>query len=352
MCGGVGSRFWPFSRNDRPKQFIDFFGTGRSLLQLTVDRILPIVDTENIILVTNARYADTVRQQLPAIKEENILLEPARRNTAPCICWAAHHINAIDPEADIITLPADHLILKEEAFRNTILRGLEFVAHDDRLLSVGIKPTMPNTRYGYIQQGAPVEGYPNIGRVKSFTEKPDLDMAQLFIDSGEFFWNSGIYIWKASSILRAFESSSPEIAQLFDSIKDVYGSSDENIHINRIFPAAHNISIDYAVMEKADNVFVQTADLGWSDLGTWNALYEASPQNLDGNVTQNCKALALGCENTLFAVEGNKIVVAQGLKDYIVADTGNALLICPRSDEQKIRQFVTEVRNRFGEEFL
>ncbi len=352
MCGGVGSRFWPFSRNDRPKQFLDFFGTGKSLLQLTVDRISPIVGPENIILVTNRQYADIIRDQLPQVKDSNILLEPARRNTAPCICWAARHIAAMDPEASIVTLPSDHLVLKETEFHNKIEEGFRFVESGDRLLTLGIKPTGPNTGYGYIQQGAAVEGWPGIRKVKSFTEKPNLEVAKLFLDSGEFFWNAGIFLWSVASILKAFSRYAPDMAQLFDSSDCAYATEDEPAFIDRIFPLATSISIDYAIMEKADNVYVETVDIGWSDLGTWNALYEASPRNQHRNVTQGCKVLTSGCEGSMFAVSGDKIIVAAGLKDYIVADNGNALLICPLADEQKIRQIVNEVKDRFGEKYV
>lgn len=353
MCGGVGSRFWPFSRNDRPKQFLDFFGTGKSLLQLTVDRISSVVKQENIILVTNRQYADIIREQLPAIRESNILLEPSRRNTAPCICWAARHICALDPHASIVTLPSDHLVLKEKEFEKAIREGFEFVENGDRLLTLGIQPTGPNTGYGYIQQGAPEASYPGIKKVKSFTEKPDLKMAEMFLASGEFFWNSGIFLWSAESILKAFEKYDPDTYQLFTPNQEgVYGTPAEPAFIDSIFPNATSISIDYAIMEKADNVFVKTVDLGWSDLGTWKPLYEASPRNSDGNVTQNCKVLANGCSGTMFAANGDKIIVAAGLKDYIVADTENALLIYPIADEQKIRLIVNEVKSKFGDDFV
>lgn len=351
MCGGVGSRFWPMSRNDKPKQFLDFFGTGRSLLQMTVDRISPIVPAERIIIVTNAQYAGLIREQLPEIKESNILLEPARRNTAPCICWASHHIHALDPEASIVTLPSDHLVLREDEFRNAIADGLDFVEKGDRLLTLGILPASPHTGYGYIQKGTPVEGCNDILKVKSFTEKPDLEMARFFLDSKEFFWNSGIFIWSAKSILKAFEKYAPETATLFDSGEEVYATDKETDFINTTFPNAPSISIDYAVMEKADNVFVKTVDFGWSDLGSWKALHETSPKNSDGNVTQNCKVLTHETTGSVFAIEGDKIVVAYGLKDYIVADNGKALLIYPIEQEQAIRQVVNDVKSRFGEKF-
>ena len=352
MCGGVGSRFWPFSRSGKPKQFLDFFGTGRSLLQMTVDRISTVVRPENIILVTNRDYAGIIREQLPEVKPENILLEPARRNTAPCICWATHHISAIDPEASIVTLPSDHLVLKEMTFVEAIREGLDFVEHNDSLLTLGIQPSSPNTGYGYIQQGKPTSGYPGILKVKSFTEKPDLPMAEFFLKSGEFFWNSGIFLWTAASILRAFEKYAPEMATLFDGGNGLYATPREPEFIDREFPNAASISIDYAIMEKADNVYVKTVDIGWSDLGTWKALYETSPRNQEGNVTQNCKVLAHDCRDSMFAVSGDKIIVASGLKGYIVADNGNALLIYPIAEEQRIRQIVNDVKSRFGEEYV
>ena len=352
MCGGVGSRFWPFSRNDRPKQFLDFFGTGRSLLQMTVDRILPLIPAEHIILVTNSAYAGIIREQLPEIEESNILLEPARRNTAPCVCWAAHHIKALDPEAAIVTLPSDHLILKEDTFREILEEGLNFVEKGDRLLTIGLRPGSPHTGYGYIQIGEAVPGYPGICKVKSFTEKPDLEMAKVFVESGEFYWNSGMFLWSADSILNAFERYAPEIAAIFDAGKESYGSPAEISFIEEAFPGAPSISIDYAIMEKAANVFVKTADIGWSDLGSWKALYETSPKNREGNVTQGCKALLHDCRNSVFAVNGDKIIVAAGLDNYIVAENDNALLIYPVSEEQKIRQVVNDIRARFGEDYV
>lgn len=352
MCGGQGSRFWPFSRNDRPKQFLDFFGTGRSLLQITVDRIKPLVPLENIILVTNASYASVITEQLPEIPTENVLCEPARRNTAPCICWAVNHIMAGNPDAVIVILPSDHLVLKEETFRKAIDEGMEFARERKCLLTLGIKPTFANTGYGYIQLGKEVAGQKDVRKVKSFTEKPNEEMACLFLESGEFFWNSGIFIWTARDVLDAFAKYSPEIDSAFLAGKQHFGKESEMEFIDSIYPSVQSISVDYAIMEKADNVYVKTVDLGWSDLGTWKALYDISPRNEDGNVTQNCKVLAGNCKNSIFAVTGEKIVVASGLKDYIVADNGNALLIYPLADEQKIRQIVNEVKSRFGEDFV
>ena len=352
MCGGAGTRFWPFSRSSKPKQFLDFFGTGRSLLQMTVDRICPAVKPENIILVTNNQYKDIIKEQLPQIKESNILLEPARRNTAPCICWAAHHIAAMDPEAVIVNLPSDHLILKEPEFCQAIEEGFDFVEKGNRLLTLGIKPTAPHTGYGYIQQGTAEKEYPGIFKVKSFTEKPDHDMASLFVDSGEFFWNAGIFLWSAKAILEAFEKYSPEISQTLDAPSGVYATPKEPEFIERNFPDCINISIDYAIMEKASNVYVKTVEFGWSDLGAWKALYDSSPRTSEGNVTQNSKVITKDCNGSIFAAEGDKIIVAAGLKDYIVADTDKALLIYPMNEEQKIRNIVNDVKNRFGSDFV
>ena len=352
MCGGAGTRFWPFSRHDRPKQFIDFFGCGRSLLQMTVDRISPLVNPQNIILVTNKEYFDIIRHQLPRIKESNILLEPARRNTAPCVCWAAKHIYAIDPDAVIVTLPSDHLVLKEDEFRNAIEEGFDFVEKGNRLLTLGIKPSGAHTGYGYIQQGVPEKDFPGIFKVKSFVEKPNTEMARMFINTGEFFWNAGIFLWSAHAILEAFDKYAPEIAQTLAAPQDVFATPREPEFIQRHFPDCVNISIDYAIMEKALNVFVKTVEFGWSDLGAWNALYEASPRDVEGNVTQNCKTLLNECEGSIFATASDKIIVAAGLKDYIVADTDKALLIYPLQEEQKIRNIVNEVKSRFGEDFI
>ncbi len=352
MCGGVGSRFWPVSRMEMPKQFLDFFGTGRTMLQLTVERIGSLIPKDNIILATNRDYADIVREQLPDIKESNILLEPARRNTAPCICWAAHHIYALDPDASIITLPSDHLILREKEFLKVLEEGLAFIEKADRLLAIGLKPTSPHTAYGYIQQGAPVDGQRGFCKVKSFTEKPNLEMAKVFVDSGEFFWNSGMFLWRADSILKAFSRCAADTAAIFDAGDSVYGTPKETEFIEHAFPEAQSISIDYAIMEKADNVFVKTADLGWSDLGSWKALYEVSPHGPSGNVTQNCKVMANNCRNTIFSVPDDKIVVAEGLEGYVVAEKDNALLIYPIEEEHKIRAVVNDVRARFGESYV
>ena len=350
MCGGIGSRFWPYSRSSRPKQFIDFLGTGRSLLQMSYDRILPIVSKENVLIVTNEIYAPLVREQLPELSEDQILLEPARRNTAPCIAWAAYHIAAKDPQASIMVAPSDHLITQEALFEKAIIDGFEFVEKNNALLTLGIKPTRPETGYGYIPVGQPVEG--GFFKVKTFTEKPKLELAEVFVESGEFFWNSGIFLWKAHNIIEELKQHAPDVADVFESGKGAYGTPAEREFINRAFPGCVGISIDFAVMEKSRNVFVECVSFGWSDLGTWSALYDNSPKNRDSNVTQNCNVLAYNAEGNIFAVNGEKLIVVDGLKDYIVADSGDVLLVCPKGEEQRIKQMVNDVHLAFGEKYL
>lgn len=350
MCGGIGSRFWPYSRTGLPKQFIDFFGTGRSLLQMTYDRVKSLVPHENILVMTNAAYTDLVKEQLPEMADSRILSEPVRRNTAPCIAWAAYHLAAIDPEALMLVTPSDHLITREQEFADCIDRGFRFVEDHDSLLTLGITPTRPETGYGYIQMGPEVE--PGISKVKTFTEKPDIELAKVFLDSGEFFWNSGIFLWKASAIIEALQHHTPDVAMVFDRGRDVFGTPGEITYINENFSSCMNISIDFAVMEKTSNVYLERVDFGWADLGTWRALYDNSPRNRDGNVTQNCRVLSYNSSGNIFAVRGDKLVVASGLKDYIVVDSGDVLLVCPMSEEQKIKQVVKDAKTHFGDKYL
>ena len=351
MCGGIGSRFWPYSRTDNPKQFLDFLGTGRSLLQMSYDRVLPIVPRENIIVITNSQYIPRIREQLPELEERQILAEPCRRNTAPAIAWAAYHIAALDPQASIMVAPSDHLIMREAEFEKSILAGFDFVEHNDALLTLGIKPTRPETGYGYIQVGPHVAG--EIFKVKTFTEKPDLEMAQTFLRTGEFFWNSGIFLWRAAVIIKALELNAPDVSRVFEAGEGAYGTDDERAFIAANFPSCMSISIDYAVMERADNVYVETVAFGWSDIGTWGSLYDMSPKNRDGNVTQRCRVLAYNAGGNIFAVKDDyKLVVVDGLRDYIIADTDDVLLICPQSEEQRIRQMVNDVKVTFGDKYL
>ena len=312
--------------------------------------MLPFVPKENVIVVTNAQYAPLVKEQLPDLRDDQILLEPARRNTAPCVAWAAWHIAARDPQASMIVTPSDHLITREREFEDSILKGFEFVENNDALLTLGITPVRPETGYGYIQIGHEVQAV--INKVKTFTEKPNLELAKVFLSTGEFFWNSGIFLWKASTIKDAFYQYASDIASKFDAGNDYWNTAKETSFIEEQFPACPSISIDYAIMEKAPNVYVERVTFGWNDLGTWSALYDNSPKNSDHNVAQNCNVLAYNSTGNIFAVEGEKLIVVEGLKDYIIADAGDVLLVCPKSEEQRIKQMVNDAKLKFGDKFL
>ena len=340
MAGGIGSRFWPFSRNNRPKQFLDFFGTGRSLLQMTFDRFSRLMPVENILIVSNILYRDLILEQLPEIKPSQVLLEPNRRNTAPCIAYAVNRIKSMTDKANIVVAPSDHLIMKEIDFIDAIKTGLDFVEHNDSLLTLGIKPSRPETGYGYIQID---EGDSSLRKVKTFTEKPNAELAQIFFETGEFFWNSGIFLWNLQTIDHAFHSLLPEVALKFDGGKDVYNTADEQKFIDEMYATCPNISIDYGIMEKAANVHVLCSDFGWTDLGTWGSLYEMSEKDVDANVTLKCKTMFYESKNNIVALPPDKLAVIQELDGYIVAESDNVLLICKLEDEQRIRQFVNDV---------
>lgn len=345
MAGGIGSRFWPYSRNHRPKQFLDFFGTGRSLLQQTVDRFRPLMPIENVLVVTNAMYRDTILEQIPDLKPEHILCEPARRNTAPCIAYALAHIRALTSDANIVVAPSDHLILNEPEFQRVIAAGLDFVEHNDTLLTLGMKPTRPETGYGYIQK-MPGDGC--LHEVKTFTEKPNYELAKVFYESGEFLWNSGIFLWNLHTIWQCFEEFLPDVAEIFNAGADKMATPEEPEFINKMFPACPSISIDYGVMEKAHSVHVMEADFGWSDLGTWGSLYELSPKDADGNVTLKSEALYYNAHGNVVTLESGKLVVVEGIDDCIVAESDGVLLICKKQDEQSIRQMVDDTERKFN----
>jgi mannose-1-phosphate guanylyltransferase len=340
MAGGVGSRFWPFSKNNRPKQFLDFFGTGRSLLQMTFDRLNQLVPVENILIVSNVLYKDLILQQLPELRPDQVLLEPKRRNTAPCIAYAVNRIKALTDNANIIVAPSDHLIIKENDFLDTLRMGLNFVDANDCLLTLGIKPSRPETGYGYIQIE---DGVSNLRKVKTFTEKPNAELAKIFYETGEFFWNSGIFLWNLKTIDYAFHFLLPEVATKFSSGEKYYNTPKEQDFINEIYPTCPNISIDYGIMEKASNVYVLCSDFGWTDLGTWGSLYEMSQKDGKGNVTLKCKTAFYDSNNNIVALPSEKLAVIQGLDDYIIAESDNVLLICKKDEEQRIRQFVNDI---------
>jgi len=351
MAGGVGSRFWPLSRKAKPKQFLDILGTGRTLIQQTFDRFKKIIPVENILIVSNEEYAFLISEQLPEILPHNILLEPMRRNTAPCIAYSNFKILKANPHANIIVAPSDHLILDETDFLNKIELGLEFVSKQKSLLTLGIQPNRPETGYGYIQINPELTDN-HFNKVKTFTEKPDLKMAKLFVESGEFFWNSGIFIWSLPSILDAFNEYLPEIQSLFTEGVQYFNTPEEKIFINTLYSRCKNISIDYGIMEKATNVFVICANFGWSDLGTWGSLYEHQNHDNDSNAITGSKVLTYNTRNCIINVPNEKTVVVQGLNDCIVAESNNVLLICKKQDEQDIRTFVSDVALQLGEDLV
>jgi mannose-1-phosphate guanylyltransferase len=356
MAGGIGSRFWPLSRSQKPKQFLDILGTGKTLIQQTFDRFSQIIPKENILIVTNEEYGEIVLAQLPGIGKEQVLLEPMRRNTAPCIAYANYKIHEIDSEASIVVAPSDHLILKEQDFLNVVKKGLDFVAQNDALLTLGIQPSRPETGYGYIQINGQKEGEivvnQSFRKVKTFTEKPDLKMAKVFLESGDFFWNSGIFFWSLKSISNAFGKYLQEVDSLFKEGAGIYNTPGEHDFISDTYPKCKNISIDYGIMEKAENVHVLCADFGWSDLGTWGSLYDMSSKDKSGNAVQGKNVFSYDTTNCIINLPNDKLAVIQGLCDCIVVDSDNILLICRKEDEQKIKQFVNDVRLEKGDDFV
>lgn len=354
MAGGTGSRFWPLSRLVKPKQFLDILGTGRTFLQQTYDRFSKVVPDENFIVVTNTKYLTLVLDQLPQLKEEQVLLEPIRRNTAPCIAYAAYKIKIKNPNANLIVAPSDHVILKEEEFIHQINNALDFVKENNALLTLGIKPCRPETAYGYIQVQKRVEfkDLDNLHKVKIFAEKPDLQMAKIFVESGEFFWNSGIFIWSLPAIMEAFDTHLQNVSSLFESGVKLYNTADEVHFINKIYSEMPAISVDYGIMEKARNVFVLTADFGWSDLGNWSTLYENREKDEDGNVINGDNILTYDTQNCIVDISGEKISVIQGLDGYIIAESDDILMICRKKDEQQIKKFVTDVRILKGDSLV
>jgi len=354
MAGGVGSRFWPLSKTNKPKQFLDILGLGKSFIRMTFERFAQICPIENIFVVTNELYTDLVKQEIPEIADFQILAEPLRKNTAPCIAYSNMIIKKINPDARIITAPSDHLILNESKFISVIKRGLEFINENDGLLTIGIKPSRPETGYGYIQiqNESANESFAEIQKVQTFTEKPDLEIAKQFVQSGEFFWNSGIFIWTLKSINKSFEIHQPDIYTLFDHNTNFNTKEEEHLFIKAAFSECKNISVDKGIMEHASNVFVYCSEFGWSDVGTWDSLYENSQKNESGDVILGKNVLTYDTKNCLVNVPNNKLVVLQGLENYLIAESDNILLICQRNDEQKIRQFVNDIKIQKGESYI
>ena len=352
MAGGIGSRFWPISRTSFPKQFIDILGTGKTLIQSTYDRFLKICPKENIFVVTNDGYIELVKTQLPDMEYSQILGEPVMRNTAPCVAYGCFKILNSNPDAIITVAPSDHLILDEPGFVNTINQALETAEKHQCLITLGIKPSRPDTGYGYIQY-TELELENSFYKVKTFTEKPTLEIATSFIQSGDFLWNAGIFVWSAKAITTAFKQYLPEMTEIFEEADPVYNTEKEKAHITQVYQQCTNISIDYGIMEKADNVFVIPAEFGWSDLGTWASIYQLAEKDGEGNAAiPQEKVILYDSANCMVNVPGEKLVIIQGLQDYIVVEANNTLLICPRSQEQNVKKVVADVKQKFGTVYI
>lgn len=351
MAGGIGSRFWPVSRTNYPKQFLDILGTGKTLIQQTFERFKDIVPVENIYVVTAEEYAGLVEQQVPEMAKDNILGEPSRKNTAPCIAYISFKLIQKDPEASLIVAPADHLILDERRFLDACNNALSFANHFNALVTIGIKPTTPNTGYGYIQHET-LEVAPSICKVKTFTEKPSKELAKAFIASGDFLWNSGIFVWQVKRINSAFKKHMPEMYDLFATEQEKLNTSEEKTVIEEIYPQCTNISIDFGIMEKADNVYVIPAEFGWSDLGTWNSAWENMEKDYLENAVAGKNVMVIDSTKCMVHASEKKLVILQGLDNFIVVDTKDALLICEKEKEQEIKDYVAEVKRKKGDKFL
>lgn len=342
MAGGVGVRFWPYSRNSRPKQFLDVLGTGKTLIQSTFERFLPICPAENIFVVTHEEHAAIVQEQLPQLKPDQILTEPMRKNTAACIAYASFRIQKINPDAVVVVSPSDHLILKEAQFLDVIKKAVDQAKADDKLITLGIKPTRPETGYGYIQYHTEKSF---AKKVKTFTEKPELSLAKKFLESGDFVWNAGIFIWSVEAIVKAIQLHLPEMAEVFEDIRTKLGTSQEREAISAAYPQCKSISIDYGVMEKASNVYVCLGDFSWSDLGSWASIHEISDKDQENNVVR-ANALTYETRNCIIKGSDNKLIVVQGLNGYLVGEFGNVFIVCEKDKEEQFRRFVSDVKSK------
>lgn len=351
MAGGIGSRFWPVSRHNDPKQFLDILHTGKSLIRWTFERFRKFIPLENIYIVTNIQYIDKVHEQLPELPLPNIVGEPSRKNTAPCIAYISYKIHKQDPQANIICAPADHLIMDPDAFSRICEEGLRFASQRNALLTLGIKPTRPDTGYGYIQYDMKPFAE-NIFRVKTFTEKPNLELAQTFLKSGDFLWNAGIFLWNVQSIIEAFRTHQHDLSELFEQEMERLNTPDEADAVQFIYSQCTNISIDYAVMEKSENVFVIPANFGWSDLGTWNSAYDNMEKDYLSNAVSGKNIMIIDATHCMVRSEDEKLVVLQGLDHCIIIDTPDVLLICNKDREQQIKDYVGEIKRNKGDRFL
>ncbi len=339
MAGGVGSRFWPMSTPEKPKQFIDVLGTGRTLLQLTADRFTGICPPENMWVVTAEKYRDIVKEQLPEVSDDHILLEPCMRNTAPCIAYVSWKIKKRYPEANLVVSASDHIVTDVEEFVRVIRKGLEFTKSEDRILTLGMKPTRPETGYGYIKMEREALGEGEIRKVEGFKEKPDRMTAEKYLREGGYTWNSGIFLWSVSTVEKAFRSCQPKMSALFDSLEDYFYTEKEREIIGQKFPDCEKISVDYAIMEHAQNIYVFPADFGWSDLGTWGSLYELSGKDKEGNAIIGERVKMVECRDCIVHLSGEHQIVLQGLEGYIIAEQNGVILICKKEEEQRIKEF-------------
>ena len=352
MAGGIGSRFWPKSRASYPKQFLDILNTGKYLIQWTFERYASFIPKENIFVVTSDEYKDIVADQLPEIPVENILCEPSRKNTAPCVAYIAFKLAQKDPEAAMVVAPSDHMILDGETFKNITTKALDFVGSNSAFITLGIKPSNPNTGYGYIQHDMNHSGVEDIFKVKTFTEKPNLELAKTFVASGDFLWNAGIFVWKAKDVVDAFKTHQSEMFDLFDNEKSNFNTPSEKEAIDRIYPLCTNVSIDFAIMEKASNVFVIPSSFGWSDLGTWTSAYDNLEKDYLGNAVTSNNVIIIDSTKCMVSGPHDKLMVLQGMDDFIVIDTPDALLICKKEKEQAIKEYVAEVKRSKGDKYL
>ncbi|TLX73944.1 mannose-1-phosphate guanylyltransferase [Labilibacter sediminis] len=341
MAGGIGSRFWPMSTPETPKQFLDILGTGKTMIQQTIKRLDGIVPVENVYIVTGKKYKAIIHDQLPEIKDEQILMEPCMRNTAPCIAYASYKIHQKNPDANIVVAPSDHLITNEAEFQKVVTEGLDYVATNDALLTLGIQPHRPETGYGYIQAGQE-HAANGINKVSAFKEKPDLKTAEAYLSEGNYFWNAGIFLWSAKSILKSLESYLPKVAEIFKAGEKYYYTKEEQEFIDEQFPLCDNISIDYGIMEHAENIYVMPADFGWSDLGTWGSLWEKRERDEQGNSVVGDAVKTYDCENNIITIPDGRKVVLQGLKDCIVTEANGVFMVCQKSEEQRIKEFQKE----------
>ncbi|MBL4678356.1 MAG: mannose-1-phosphate guanylyltransferase [Mucilaginibacter sp.] len=352
MAGGIGSRFWPISRTSHPKQFIDILGTGKALIQNTYERFLKVCPKENIYVVTNENYTDLVKTQLPDMADNQILTEPVMRNTAPCVAYGCFKIESMNPDAAIVVAPSDHLILDEAAFISTIEKSLKTATENDLLITLGIKPSRPDTGYGYIQYTDQTLN-DDFHKVKTFTEKPTLEIAKTFMQSGDFLWNAGIFVWSAKAIVDSFNQHLPEMHEIFAEARSVYNTDEEKAFVHKVYQRCINISIDYGIMEKAPNVYVLPSEFGWSDLGTWASIYQLAEKDYVGNaVIPADKVIMYDSSNCMVNVPEGKLVIIKGLHDFIVVESDNILMISPRSEEQGVKQVVADVKQQFGTKYV